>query len=534
MAPEQVRGQTADARADIFAFGATLYEMLTGRRAFRGETAMDTLSAILTEEPAPLSSNDGRVPPALALIVHRCLEKTPSARFQTATDLAFALEALSGSNPALSAANVAGDTWWRRRGTWWVGGAALAAGALLGIGIESVPRTPTGTSASGPSSTGPEEPRPTSAPSEPMRGIVILRPPFAQITNGGRQVIAISPDGKSIVFVANRRLWLKRWDQDESEPIEGTESGSLSTPFFSPDGQRLGFFQGGVLNTIPLSGGEPQAVFEAGSPWGASWGDDDQIVYATLEGVFRVPAAGGTPKALVTVTRPESVYGPQMLPDGDHLLMTVSNAGAGRWDDARIVVQALSTGTRKVLPLKGRDARYLASGHLVYVVDRTLYAVAFDAKSIEVHGTPVAMERELTGGAYGAAHYAVSKAGHLVYVPRTLRSQRPADAARAELDRSGEATVGAQVSGGSLGPALRDRAPGPQDPAYEGRLPPCRSRSHVTVSRRSSARPARSPCWRWWWIRGSLRRKDAVNRSRRRRRSASSTARSTSTRQTSA
>jgi serine/threonine protein kinase/Tol biopolymer transport system component len=437
MAPEQVRGLPADARADIFAFGASLYEMLCGRRAFRGETAMDTLSAILTVEPPPLSSVEDPVPPLLGLIVSRCLEKSPAARFQTATDLAFALEALSGSNLTISAV----DRTSARRGLALGLAAGMGMAALVAVGIlvaggpQTPPRSAEPDVETSPSTGEPVGPSPSAQSSAPTPrdpepvSLSFPRPAGTHFTNTGRQVITITPDGKRVVFVANGTLWMRNSDSnEEARRIEGVPETGLTSPFASPDGRRVGYFQGGALWTVALDGGPPQQVCEAGSNWGASWGADGRIVFALQDGVYTVPARGGTPRRVLEVAPPQHVYGPQLLPDGDQLLMTITTGtNPGRWNEAQIVVESLKSHRRRVLIERGRDARYLATGHLVYAVGGTLHAVAFDASTVSVGDQPVAIEAGVRGTAAitAASFFAVSQTGHLVYVP-TLQD-RPAN-----------------------------------------------------------------------------------------------------------
>ena len=201
--------------------------------------------------------------------------------------------------------------------------------------------------------------------------------------------------------------------------LAGTD-GNPREPFFSPDGQWIGFYLNGQLRKIAASGGAPVTLCDATNPWGASWGEDDSILYGQgPEGIWRVSGQGGTPELLIEVdnSNGESAHGPQLLPGGDEVLFTLSTGGA--WDDARIVVQSLESGERKVLVEGGRDGRYVSTGHLVYARQGTLFAVPFDLNRREVTRGPVSLVEGVRDGDVrtGAAQFSLSDEGSLVYVP---------------------------------------------------------------------------------------------------------------------
>src|SRR5918998_1107942 len=287
MAPEQVRGQKVDHRADIFSFGAVLYEMLAGRRAFRGESAADTLSAILKEDPPDLSESNSAVSPALERLVLRCLEKNSAARFHSASDLAFALEALSGATAvsggqATATRSLAGRGVRRRELiAWGVAGAALLA-ALLALVLPPLRRAP------------------QEAPAAAAR--FLIAPP------GEGQVIGaplISPDGRRVVLVVRdavgrQSLWLRPLDALDAQQLAGTEAGGQ--PFWSPDGRSIGFIAAGKLKKLDVSGGPAQTLSDAVNVGGA-WNREGVIVFSrsSTEGLYRIPAAGGTPEPLTTL-----------------------------------------------------------------------------------------------------------------------------------------------------------------------------------------------------------------------------------------
>ena len=286
--------------------------------------------------------------------------------------------------------------------------------------------------------------RPVAAPIH----LSFLRPAGTELTNTGRPVLAISPDGTKIVFNADNQLYLRRLGAAESVPIPGTQGTGVQTPFFSADGRWVAFFsvETGELKRIPVDGGVAVTIcrWPAGSPasnFGASWTADNQILFATLEGVFRVSADGGTPQKIVRLNAGETVHGPQLLPDGDHVLLTITTAtGADRWDKAQVIAQSLSSDARTVLIEKGADGRYLDTGHIIYAVGTTLFAVAADVQSLRILGAPVIMLRDVRRSATPAvttagAFVAISKTGDLAYIP-----DAPQTSINVSVDLSGRLT----------------------------------------------------------------------------------------------
>ena len=244
--------------------------------------------------------------------------------------------------------------------------------------------------------------------------------------NTGRTVLALSRDGRAFVYNAQGGLFLRTMDTMPARPIPGTEE-NLANPFFSPDGQWLGFFQGGQLKRIPVGGGAAVTICPATSPFGASWEADGTILFAQPKGILRVSAEGGAPQVVIPAGDGERVHGPQLLPDADSVLFTATTA---TWEEARIVVQSLGTGARKVLVERARDAQYVRSGHLLYVQGNDLVAAAFDANRLAVQGGPVSLVGNLTRssatGTLGPSSvYAVSDGGTLLYLtsPDGERSQ---------------------------------------------------------------------------------------------------------------
>ncbi len=403
MSPEQARGKTVDKRADIWAFGCVLFEMLAGKRAFDGTDATEIIAAVVRGEPE-WSALPTATPPKLIAVLNRCLQKDPRLRARDIGDLRFELDEVSRA-PALGDTSTAIPRvpLWRRA-------IPYAAVVLVTVGltasVASLLRAP--------------------APDRPVARFVINLPENEQFSNTGRHAVAISPDDAHIVYGANGRLNLRRLDQLVATPIRGTEGTPASpqeaarNPFFSPNGQWIGFWQNGQLKKVSVTGGAPVVLCLADNPWGASWSDDDSIVFGQgPKGIMRVAVAGGTPELVVKVDAGESAHGPQMLPRGRGILFTLRPSGAQTWDESRIVVQSLTTGERKEVIKGGSDARYLPTGHLVYALENTVLAVPFDVDTSNVTGGPVpVLDRVARAGGLtstGAAHFSVSARGTLVY-----------------------------------------------------------------------------------------------------------------------
>ncbi len=399
MSPEQLEAAEADARSDIFALGALLYEMATGRRAFEGKSKASLIAAIVKEQPPPMSEVQPLTPPAFERLVSGCLAKDPEDRWQSAHDVAQQLRWIgeSGSQVNVAAPLVAQRKRLNRL-AWTVaaiaGIAALAAGALAWRAMTRV-----------------ESPQVMrfSAPNT-----IAARP----ADNYG--IIAVSPDGREIVYAASlnatKMLFRRAIDQFEAKPIPGTE-GAVQ-PFFSPDGKWVGFVARHKLMKVALSGGQPIELAHAALPRGAEWLEDDTIVFCPYfyGGIDRVPASGGTATPVSKVDRAageRSHRWPHALPGGKVVLYSVGLGSS--WDNAKVVAQRLDTGERKVVLNGGCDARYVPTGHLVYVRGNSLYAVPFDAEALEVRGQPVEVLSGVANHSAGGAEFAFSRNGMLVY-----------------------------------------------------------------------------------------------------------------------
>jgi serine/threonine protein kinase len=387
MAPEQLEGKEADARTDLFSFGAVLYEMVTGRKTFEGKSQAGLITAIMGTDPPPISTLQPMTPPALERLVKRCLAKDPDGRWQTASDL---MEGLSWIQEGGLPADVPTAEPPISRRTVALGLTALV---VAGLTIWNLAPPPT--------------PRPV------MRFPVVL-PPTERLSASYFPVVALSPDGTNLVYVAGepalvaRQLYLRPINQLESAPLRGTEG--AESPFFSPDGQWVGFWARGQLKKVPISGGAPITLCGVEDLYGASWGSDNTIVFGSERSkISQVSDGGGTPEVLITLGEDEFATLPESLPGGKAVLF--SNRQLGSWDEAEIVVQSPG-GERKVLIRGGTNARYLPTGHLVYAARGTLLAVPFDVARLEVTGSPVPLvEGVRWANRTGVSQFTVSESG---------------------------------------------------------------------------------------------------------------------------
>jgi serine/threonine-protein kinase len=414
MAPEQLEGREADARTDLFAFGAVVYEMLAGRAAFEATSEASLIAAILERDPPPITTIQPLTPPAVDRVVKKCLVKDPDRRWQSARDLGdelrWIVEAHSQTGVAASGATRSG----LRGRVAGIVAAFLAGAAVTGALVWSVRRS---TPATAPSITTAVIPLP------PPQTVPIYAVP-----------LAISPDGARVVYRADNGstddlsgpLYVRALDQGTAAPIPGTEG--AWNPFFSPNGEWVGFAVGTTLKKVPLSGGRPMTICETGGSFtgslGAIWGPDDTIVFnaGSSSGLSRVSAAGGVPHAVTMPDRhrrEKTHRWPEILPGGKAVIFMVASADIASYDDARIEVLVLETGERRVLIEGGMYPRYASTGHLVYARAGALYGVPFDVDRLEVSGTPTRILAGVSTTAWGGgdADFAFSLNGSLVYVP---------------------------------------------------------------------------------------------------------------------
>jgi serine/threonine-protein kinase len=438
MAPEQARGKNVDKRADIWAFGVLLFEMLSARGAFEGETITDTLAKILEREPDWQQLPPG-TPKPLRKLIQRCLIKNPKDRLQAIGDARTMLEEILENPPAEAELSEATYPRWKKLAPW------LAAPAFLALGLLLRPSAP--------------------APDRVTAQFVQPLPANHVLAHNYRHGLDISSDGRRIAFVATvpnsggpPRIFVRSLDQPEAQPINGTEQ-ALNV-VFSPDGQSLGFQQGQQLKKVSLSGGAPVVLAENlaipnGPNWGPpgiSWGSNGTIVFPRLLGsaLSVIPDTGGEPKdftKLDAAANEASHRLPHFLPDGSAVLFTVLRytTVTPDWKRAQVWVKSLKTGEQKLLIEDAIDARYV-DGSLIFGRQGKLYAVAFDPSSLSVTGSPVqvidGVTHALQGGAAvtwsGAAQFSVSNDGSLLYAPGSI--EPPNISSLVWVDRTGKVT----------------------------------------------------------------------------------------------
>jgi serine/threonine-protein kinase len=405
MAPEQAKGRAADKRADIWAFGVVLFEMLTGERLFTGETVSDTLASVLKTEP-DWGALPAAVPSRLRRLLRLCLDKDPKRRLRDIGDARVQIEnLLTGAPEETDAAAMAGKgSVWQRALSWTLIaalGAALAAVFLLW------------------------EPRRQASRPAALRLSAELGSD-ASLTFGAGNAMTLSPDGDVLAFVAQPsggvsapRLYVRRLTEPQATALPGTDD--AETPFFSPDGHWIAFFAGGKLKKVAVAGGAVVTLCDAPLPRGGAWGDDGMIVFLPdrLGSLVRVSSAGGRPEPLKAVSEGEVTQRwPQVLPDGKGVLFTGNTLANDAYNDASLVVQALPTGARTVVQRGGYYGRYVPSGHLTYLHDGTLFAAPFDLDRLVVTGPPVpVVEGVMSNVDTGGAQLAVSAGGTMVYLP---------------------------------------------------------------------------------------------------------------------
>ncbi|SVA50083.1 uncharacterized protein METZ01_LOCUS102937, partial [marine metagenome] len=410
MAPEQARGEAVDKRADIWALGCVCYELLSGHRPFEGRTMSDTLASVLARE-VDLTRLPEEVPAALHKFITRCLEKEPMRRLRDAAEGVLQLEeglAQPVVEPdAIAAGSAAPLQFWQRPK---IALGVGVLGVLLTAGASFLLLQPPAVPAPGVARASLTPP-----PSEPLEAIFNIN-------------VALTPDGTRMVyrglFDGQSHLFVRSLDEFEATPLTGL-SLDPRNPFISPDGTRVGFFDGNrSLQRVSILGGPPVTITDIpGGPRGASWGSDDTIVFATgnpESGLLRVAVGGGD---VETLTVPDSEQGerdhlwPEILPGGESVLFTIRTDGP--LENAQIAVLSLQTGEYDVLFPGGSSARYVPTGHIVYGVGGTLRAVGFDLGTLTVTTEPIPVIEEILMGPRGEANFDVSQDGSLVYVSGT-------------------------------------------------------------------------------------------------------------------
>jgi serine/threonine-protein kinase len=414
MSPEQAKGKPVDRRADIWAFGIVLFEMLTGKQVFRGETVSETLAAVMMKDIGwGLLPAD--TPPPIHRLLRRCLDKDPKRRLRDIGEARVALEGyladpststvvLESGDIAATAAAAAPQPAWRRALPW----VLVAAMALVAVLTVWSPW------------------RQVRVRPSPVRLDVNVSGDEPIFVNRGASAV-LSPDGSRLVFVAGtgqeRKLYLRALDQLEATPLSGTEG--ASDPFFSPNGQWVAFFAGGKLKKVSVQGGAPVTLCDAVQARGGTWGPDDTIVFApsNLGGLSRVSAAGGEPEPLTvldTSKNERSHRWPFFLPNGKAVLFFAQIPG-----DSYIEAVVLETGEQKLVHRGGTYPRFLPTGHLLFVREGTMFATPFDPVRLEVTGQPApVVDGVLTNPSGGGSQYAFSQTGTLVYLSGTQAGAR--------------------------------------------------------------------------------------------------------------
>jgi serine/threonine-protein kinase len=409
MSPEQARGKACDKRTDIWAFGCVLYELLTGKRAFHGETTTEILAAVLREEPdwqaLPTST-----PVKICDLLRRCLQKDKTLRFRDAGDARIEIHEALTAPPSLSpsiADSAKGFHSLGRHGLTLSAGTLLMGAAVATLAVWLL----------------------KPSPPQPVSRLVITLPPGQQLAgleNG--PAIAFSPDGSHLVYVARQaavqQLYLRAMDSVEVKSIPGTER--ATAPFFSPDGQWIGFFADGKVKKISVSGGAAVILSEAGYSGGASWSSRGTITFSPTPNVTplqQVPDTGGAPQPLSRLDKGDvSHRWPEFLPGGKAVLFAAGPT-AVTFTNAQVAVLPLGAGQRRNLIQGAAQPRYAASGHLVYAQGGSLVAVPFDPQRLELTGAAVpVVEGVLQSPVTGAAQYSMSTTGSLAYVSGGLQA----------------------------------------------------------------------------------------------------------------
>jgi serine/threonine-protein kinase len=414
MSPEQARGKPVDRRADIWAFGAILYEMLTGRRAYDGETVSDTLASVLKTDPA-WDALPATTPPAVRRVLRRCLTRDVEKRLGHVSGARAPLqEVVDGqtdaeppvvpSRPAASRSSVLLP---------WSLVAVLAVVSLVALWRSGPDRA---------------------AQAPPVYSLLAPFPEKQTIPLNQQGVIALSPDGTRLALALEHertsRLFLRSMDRDEMTVIDGTEG--ATTPIFSPDGAWVAFFADGKLKKVSVDGGKPITLCDVqGENRGASWGADDRIVFTGhfSHGLSRVGGGGGEPEALTTLDAAggeRTHRWPHAVPGHDLVLFTVGTIDSPEsYDGAEIDAVRPSTGERKTVLRGASMARYAPTGHLVFGRDGFLFAVAFDVERLETRGSPVPVVEDVMGMRSSGVVYAdLSASGPLAFVAGTPETRR--------------------------------------------------------------------------------------------------------------
>jgi serine/threonine-protein kinase len=409
MSPEQARGVPVDKRTDIWAFGCVLYEMLTGRVTFVGDTVSDTIAAILEREP-DWTVLPPETPAGVQRVLHRCLTKDPKRRLRDIGDVRNEIEDFPHLPPSSISTAALRDS---RRLWYWSVAAAAVLLSVVAIVAEWNPKL-----------------SPETVPSSGARLTMPLPDGIRLSTAGFGSNLVVSPDGQYVAFVgeqgATSRLYLRTLQDREARVIPGSEG--ASGPFFSPDSQWVALFAAGKLMKAPTRGGAPTVLGDAPAPRGGFWGDNGTIVFSPTargSGIFQISVNGGTANAITmldTAGGETSHRSPELLPGGDTLLYAAYGA---TYQDVSVVAQSLRSGRRNTLLRGAGLPHYISStGHLLYTQPKkpgTIMAIAFDPANASVIGTPAAVIDDVLTYRGDTAHLSAARTGTLVYAPGGFR-----------------------------------------------------------------------------------------------------------------
>jgi len=401
MSPEQARGEEVDKRADIFAFGCVLYELLTGKRTFDGKTITETLGAIIHKEP-DWEALPATTPWRIQELLRRSLTKEVHDRLphiaNVRIEIKLALSEPTAVSPIATTRAVQSPLW-KRAIPWGIAAVALVVAGITAWSLR--------------------DPSPRS-----VTKLVIAPSPTTPLMNAGGREVAISPDGRRMIYLAESdgvtKLYRRSMDDLIALEIPGTE-GAGQNPFFSPDGESIAFFVDGKLKRVPLMGGQAITLADASNSAGGDWGPEDTVVFtanssASRVSLYRISGAGGEPEILATPDLGKGEYNyrdPEILPDGTAVLFTI-------WSRNGFHTAALSleTGEQKIIIEDGRSPRYMVTGHLVYELSGTgtLMAVLFDPDRLEVRGDPVPFLEGVRYNRVNGADLVISSEGTLAYI----------------------------------------------------------------------------------------------------------------------
>jgi len=405
MAPEQVEARPVDARTDIFAFGAVVYEMATGKKAFEGRSQASLIAKILETDPPPISSLQPVTPPALDRLVKKCMAKEPEKRWQAASDICDELKRIAepgqGPQAAMAVSRGIAKSGVRERLGWLVAAVAILVAVALAAAVIYLRQ-----------------------PSAELKVVhfAVASPETQNLPlNGlGPNFFSVSPDGSKVAFVADdatgrSQLWLRNFDSPTAQPLPGTED--AWGPFWSPDG-RFVAFTAGSLKKVPATGGPAETITASQANFGGTWNRDGVILISTGPGspILRVPSAGGSPTPVTSLDASQQALGhawPYFLPDGKHFLYTIDTSNP---ENSGIYVGSLDSKDTKLILKAHSSALYAPPGYLLFSRAGTLFAQPFDADRLELKGDAIPMAEGVQfNSANGKAAIAVSGNGLLAY-----------------------------------------------------------------------------------------------------------------------